>query len=176
MGLSYGSDRYEDGNVRSRDYTAPSTERENWGGASNFADMLERELIPLIERRFPSDSKKRIIFGNSLGGQFVLYCALFRSDLFWGHIASNPALHRNLPFFMATETPEGDPMRGYLYVSSAANDQPRFREPAVAWMAHISNQRQLPFRLKTETLDGDTHFSAVPESFRHGMTWLLQQD
>jgi predicted alpha/beta superfamily hydrolase len=36
---------------------------------------------------------------QGLGGQFVLYTALTRPDLFWGHIASNPALHRNLPFY-----------------------------------------------------------------------------
>ena len=95
-----GSDTFEGGNFRSTDYTAPSEERDYWGGAEKCQLFLSSELLPRIENDYRSDSSQRVIFGQSIGGQFVLYTALTESNLFWGHIASNPALHRNLPFFL----------------------------------------------------------------------------
>ena len=69
-------------------------------GIGDISYHLFEELIPLIESAYPSDDQQRIIFGQSLGGQFVLYTALTDPALFHGHIASNPALHRNLDFFL----------------------------------------------------------------------------
>ena len=100
VGISYGTADWQQGNMRSTDFTASSAEREHYGGAPRFQEVLRRELFPLIEAQYRSDSARRVIFGQSLGGQFVLHAALTEPDLFWGHIASNPALHRNLAFFL----------------------------------------------------------------------------
>ncbi len=101
VGVSYGADTFEEGNWRSTDFTAASGEREFWGGAGVFQAVLQDELLPLIEGNYRADPARRIIFGHSLGGQFVLFNALTKPELFFGHIASNPALHRNLPFFLS---------------------------------------------------------------------------
>lgn len=177
VGISYGSDHFEDGNYRSTDYTAVSAEREHWGGAGKFQSFLSVELFPLIERTFRSREDRRVIFGQSIGGQFVLYTALTKPDLFWGHIASNPALHRNLPFFLerygeATTTDE----RSKLFVAIGSMDEPRFRVPALQWIEHWSQEEDHPWQLKTMILDGHSHMSAPPASFREGMTWLFSKD
>ena len=52
VGISYGSDTSEQGNYRSTDYSAPSEEREDWGGAANYQSFLREELIPLIEKNY----------------------------------------------------------------------------------------------------------------------------
>ncbi|MDH3429857.1 MAG: alpha/beta hydrolase-fold protein [Gammaproteobacteria bacterium] len=174
VAISYGSSDYENGNDRSHDYTAPSDEREYWGGAEEFQDFLGSELLPFIESTYRSRSDRRIIFGQSIGGQFILYTALTQPTLFWGHIASNPALHRNLPFFLRlhAETPPAD--RGsHLYVGSGSEDDPRFREPAMEWISHWTGLKEKPWRLRAETLDGHSHFSAPPASFRRGILWLF---
>lgn len=174
VGISYGSETFEGGNFRSTDFTAESAEREYWGGADKFQGFLSDELIPLIESRYRSRSEQRIIFGQSLGGQFVLYTALTQPDLFWGHIASNPALHRNLPFFLRrhAESATGKP-DSRLFFASGTNDDPVFREPAVSWMEHWSNQDDLPWQLEVVSLEGHSHMSAPPASFRRGMRWLF---
>ena len=177
VGISYGSDNFEDGNYRSTDYTAKSAEREYWGGADKFQRFLGDELFPLIEQTYRSRADRRVIFGQSLGGQFVLYTALTKPDLFWGHIASNPALHRNLQFFLerhgeaitAGEQPK-------LFVATGSMDEPRFRMPALEFIEHWSKEEDNPWRLKTVVLDGHTHMSAPPASFREGMTWLFSKD
>lgn len=174
VGISYGGDTFETGNYRSTDYTAPSSERDYWGGAGKFQAFLAEELFGLIEARFRSDPSRRIIFGQSIGGQFVLYTALTKPDLFWGHIASNPALHRNLPFFLERHwqaSPDRNPSR--LFVSDGSLDDPSFRAPALQWIAHWSAAADKPWELHTMDLEGQSHMSAAPEAFRQGMRWLF---
>ena len=175
VGISYGTSDWRSGNSRGHDYTAPSAEREHWGGAADFQEFLAGELIPRIERDHRALPDRRVLFGQSIGGQFVLYSAQTRPDLFWGRIASNPALHRNLPFFLGSAAlPSGDAERPRLFVASASGDDPVFREPALAWMGHWTEQANKPWDLETMTLEGHNHFSVPPASFRQGMLWLFE--
>lgn len=173
VGISYGSDDFREGNFRSTDYTAPSDERDYWGGASGFQTFLRSELIPEIEHRYRADPARRIVFGHSLGGQFVLYTAQTQSDLFWGHIASNPALHRNLPFFLEQQ-PAATGTVSRLFVASGSLDDPRFRDPALVWIEHWTAEETLPWLLEATTIDGHTHMSLPPEAYRQGLRWLFE--
>lgn len=176
VGISYGSDSFEGGNYRSTDYTAKSSERAYWGGANEFQSFLSEELLPHIEKNYRSHPDRRVIFGQSLGGQFVLYTALTKPDLFWGHIASNPALHRNLPFFLEKHAKTSAGERSRLFVGSGSMDDPRFRKPTLEWIDHWSANDDRPWQLKTMNLDGHSHMSAAPASFRQGMMWLFSAD
>ncbi len=176
VGIAYDGDDFAGGNYRGTDYTAPSDEREYWGGAPRFQAFLDRELLPLVESTYRADSERRIIFGQSIGGQFVLYTAQTMPGLFWGHIASNPALHRNVDFFLDTRPPADAPSGSRLYVASATGDDPRFREPALAWMRHWNTVDEKPWQLATVDLEGHSHMSAPPASFRGGLRWLFGTD
>jgi predicted alpha/beta superfamily hydrolase len=176
VGISYGGDTFEEGNYRSTDYTAPSAERDFWGGAEKFQQFLGSELLPIIESGYASDETRRIIFGQSIGGQFVLFTALTKPNLFWGHIASNPALHRNLDFFMEQHgAPDATRERSRLFVADGTLDDARFREPATAWMRHWIDRAESPWALEVADLDGHSHMSAPPASFRQGMRWLFEE-
>ncbi len=173
VGISYGARDFADGNYRDTDYTAPSDERDYWGGAEAFRNFLETNLIPMIEESYPARPDRRIIFGQSLGGQFVLFAAQTKPSLFWGHIASNPALHRNLDFFI--DTAPDVKSDSQLFFATATGDDPRFREPALAWIAHWSAAVQKPWALEVAHLAGHSHMSAPPDSYRRGMQWLFRQ-
>ena len=174
VGISYGADSFENGNMRSTDYTAASAELDYWGGASFFQNFLKEELLPLIESTYSSDSSKRIIFGQSLGGQFVLYSALTQPSLFFGHIASNPALNRNLQFFLSWQGPGEMPENiSRLFVSSGEHDDPRFRVSTLEWIGHWQKKVQKPWLLETRTLEDQSHFSAAPTAYRQGLNWLF---
>jgi predicted alpha/beta superfamily hydrolase len=174
VGISYGSDSFEQGNFRSTDYTAPSEERSFWGGANKFQQFLSDDLFPIVEQAYASDAAHRILFGQSIGGQFVLYSALTRPNMFWGHIASNPALHRNLPFFLKTHIEPGS-KRGnsHLFVANGTLNDARFQIPAQKWVQHWSAVATRPWDLKTTELNGHSHMSTPPASFRQGMVWLF---
>ena len=171
VGISYGAVSFEDGNRRSTDYTAPSDERDYWGGAEAFQVFLQEQLIPFVEDNHPADPSKRVLFGQSLGGQFVLFSAQTSPDLFWGRIASNPALHRNLDWFL--REPANGSGNSRLFVASAEQDYPVYREPAMAWIRQFDEAAGLPWILRTESIDGYGHFSLVTESYRRGLKWIL---
>ncbi|MEX0916431.1 MAG: alpha/beta hydrolase-fold protein, partial [Wenzhouxiangellaceae bacterium] len=133
VGISYGGLGFSNGNMRATDYTVASEEVDHYGGAPAFQSFLESQLLLLIDERYRTDPERRVIVGQSLGGQFVLYTALTRPELFSGHIAVNPALHRNLAFFRdypSNATAE----RTRLFVGVATLDEPGFREPALEWI------------------------------------------
>jgi predicted alpha/beta superfamily hydrolase len=174
VGISYGADTLEEGNYRSTDYTAESVERDYWGGAATFQRFLSEELIPTIESTYRSQPTRRIIFGQSIGGQFVLYTALTRPMLFWGHIASNPALHRNLEFFMqypANAASVG--ARSRLFVADGTGNDVKYRRPSQRWVKYWTARENIPWDLKTMDLPGHSHMSAPPAAFRQGLSWLF---
>ena len=179
VGISYGSDNFEGGNYRSTDFTAASEEREFWGGAPAFQDYLAEELLPFVEAQYRSDASQRVIFGQSLGGQFVIYTAMTRPSLFWGHIASNPAMHRNIDFFLEPRADYRAAEKSNLFIGDALLDDPRFKEPRDRWITRWYEQPQTtergPWNLHVEPLDGHTHMSAPPASFRAGMRWLFDR-
>lgn len=169
VGISYGSDDYREGNARSHDFTAPAVERDFWGGARDFDRFLADRLMPRILADYPSDSDRQILFGQSLGGQFALYTAMYGTAPFAAVIASNPALHRNLDFFLKPLARRSThPM---AYISSSENDAPRFREPALAWQAHWRD-RAPQWKRTFVDLPKHTHLSANPDAFLNGLLWL----
>jgi predicted alpha/beta superfamily hydrolase len=177
VGISYGSDDFENGNYRSTDFTVPSSERAHYGGAETYQRFLSDELLPFIESKYASREDRRIIFGSSLGGQFVLFTALTQPTLFWGHIANNPALHRNLPFFLqhhAKQAPDADQSK--LFVGDGTLNDARYRVPSRKWISYWTDRDDKPWALMTMDLEGHTHMSSSPASFRQGMRWLFSED
>jgi len=175
VGISYGSDRFKDGNYRASDYTAPAEAHDYWGDAGLFQTVLSEELMPLIEQQYPSDAKQRMVFGHSLGGQFVLYAALTRPELYSGLIASNPALNLNLDFFLKWQGGGEKPSNATrVFVSESELDAPELRGPAMRWIEHWSTPgTTAPFELKVQQPAGESHMSAIPEAFRQGLLWLF---
>lgn len=174
VGIAYGTTDPAI-NRRNHDFTAAAASNPDFGGADRFLQMLEDELIPHIEQRFGTDPGQRILVGQSLGGQLVLHAALRRPGLFRLGIAVNPALHRNLDYYL--EALHAHPPRAngdWLYVSSAEQDDPRFRAPALTWFAAARATAAAGACLKLESLADETHLSSLPRAFRNAMRWYAQ--
>jgi uncharacterized protein len=175
VGISYGTDDPENGNMRVTDFTAPAADNPAYGGAEKFLQMIENELIPRIERDYPADVKRRALVGMSLGGQFVLYAASNKPDLFDGFVAINPALHRNLPRFLDAlkDIPSTEGAnQARFYVVSTGDDDPRFREPAAQWISAAKAMKSRPWCLNIDQIDGESHLSGLPRAFRNAMRWM----
>jgi predicted alpha/beta superfamily hydrolase len=176
VGISYGSDTFKGGNWRQTDYTAPSEDVKFWGGAAVFQSVLQEELLPLIEGAYRSDPSHRVLFGHSIGGQFVLFNALTEPGLFFGHIASNPALHRNLPFFLEWHGgAEITAPVSRVFVASSEFDDTHIRKATLEWFDHWRSLKPGPWVLEMRTLPGQTHLSSTPEAFRLGLAWLFAE-
>jgi len=61
------------------------------GGADKFLDFIQMELMPEVDKRYPTEPY-RILVGHSLGGLFAVHVMIARPDLFNAYIASSPSL------------------------------------------------------------------------------------
>jgi len=64
------------------------------GGGEQFLGFLKDELIPYINKNYPSDGDNTI-FGHSLGGLFVMYALLNQPQAFKSYIAADPSFWYN---------------------------------------------------------------------------------
>jgi len=80
---------------RTRDLTPPTTtpnpQMATAGGADNFLDFFESELIPYVEKNYRTQPF-RIFAGHSFGGLFSVHAFLSKNDLFNAYIAVSPSL------------------------------------------------------------------------------------
>lgn len=86
---------------RTRDLTPTHTEEDRdgddtgWlkdsGGGEKFNDFMEKELIPYIDKNYPT-SPYRTYVGHSFGGLAVINILLTRPELFDNYIAIDPSL------------------------------------------------------------------------------------
>jgi hypothetical protein len=68
-----------------------STIVANTGGGENFMSFIEKELIPFIDSKYPTDSY-RMLIGHSLGGLIVMNTLIDRPYLFDSYVAIDPSM------------------------------------------------------------------------------------
>ena len=60
------------------------------GGADKFLAFMKNELIPYINKTYPSNGDNTL-FGHSFGGVFVMYALLTEPQVFESYIAADPS-------------------------------------------------------------------------------------
>jgi predicted alpha/beta superfamily hydrolase len=141
-------------------------------GAPDFQTFLRDELMTRIEREFRADPERRILFGQSRGGGFVIWSAFTDPDLFWARIASNPALEPGREIYFGAPRPASRrDLR--LVVASGTRDRPQLRQQALAWFAHWQGRTDLPWTLNAMTIEDGTHAADAPNVYRRAMRWLF---
>jgi len=79
---------------RTRDLTPkpskPQGASPTEGGADNFLQFIEEELVPEVDKNYRTTSH-RVLIGHSLGGRFALHSFVNKPDLFDGYIAISPS-------------------------------------------------------------------------------------
>jgi predicted alpha/beta superfamily hydrolase len=85
VSIGYGRDR-------SIDYT-PTKTSETTGGADEFLNFIETQLVPKIEHDYRADSSRsgRVILGHSYGGLFGGYAFTVNNKLFGNYILLSPS-------------------------------------------------------------------------------------
>jgi uncharacterized protein len=86
---------------RTRDFT-PTNSTKDWngneqrylrhsGGGKNFTEYLEKELIPYIDSKYPTE-QYRMLVGHSFGGLMVVNTFVEKPNLFKSYVAIDPSL------------------------------------------------------------------------------------
>lgn len=86
VSIGYGRDR-------ATDYT-PTKAAEGEGGAPQFMEFIQNELIPKMETDYGADTlrKSRIILGHSFGGLFASYAFANNNGVFGNYIMLSPSI------------------------------------------------------------------------------------
>jgi len=155
---------------RTRDFTPTYDESYNeWGisgGADNFLDFIEKELIPYVNKNYRTNSFK-VLSGHSLGGLLAVYSLQSRPQLFQAHFAFSPSLwwHEQVILkdsenFLANTTK----LNNYLYVNlgNESGDM----------LSAFEHYTQL---LKTYAPEGFSYNSDIDKHETHGTSALIGQ-
>ena len=172
LGIAYGS--FDPAiNKRGIDFMPPSPELPTEkSGAPAFQRFLKDELLPMVETRYRADPSRRVLFGQSRGGSFVLYSAFADPDLFWGRIASSPALPPTRDFFYG-EPAVATRQDLRLFVAEGPGDLPRLRAETVPWLAAWKTHPGKPWQLTEISIANGTHSANSPDAYRSAMRQLL---
>lgn len=166
---------------RDLDYTPPLTAADSEyfkrkafppplvGGAPQFLRVLKEEVIPLVDRLYPT-SGDRGIEGVSFGGLFVAYAMFEEPDLFTRYAMISPSLWypwgREKGTILAREpdfAKRHPRLQKTVYVSVGSEEVPDMT--AVTWQfvrqlcSSISNGYYKGLDLGAETLSGQPHGS-----------------
>jgi len=176
VGIAYGS--FDPAvNARGYDFSAPAADaRADQGGAPAFLRFLRTELIPQVESRVRADPARRVLVGQSRSGYFALWSAYADPDLFWGRIASNPAVKpgRDLLLSLPAVAPtRGD--LGVVLVSGTRDDSAERREGARAWGERWEGAADAPWQANLIELEGGTHAASLGAAYRAAMLWLFNR-
>lgn len=60
------------------------------GGAANFLSFFKNELIPHVDKTYPTNGNN-LLFGHSFGGVFAMYALLAEPQLFNAYLAIDPS-------------------------------------------------------------------------------------
>ncbi len=181
VGIGYGSLDWQTGNNRSRDYTVFSTpDRPYQGGAGNFQTFLESELLPEIESGYRVNKNRNIIFGHSLGGQFVLYSLINNPGLFSGYIASSPFILNIREYLIEQLENKMDSLRSAesnVFVSIGGKEsKDRYHMPVNEIVKNLMIAAGNKERINFKVFGDADHFTVPPQALINGIIHIVNSE
>lgn len=173
---------YKNGvNLRDRDLT-PSQVKEYSqlnelpisGGADNFRAFLREELIPYINKNYPSNGENTLV-GGSLAGLFTIYTFLKDAHLFNSYVAVEPAMHWDNKYVNKLLTQELDNLslleNTTLWI--AGREGRPYEYMGIAQLDSIL-QKKAPKGLlwKSAAYPNETHYSAQYKGYYDGFKFI----
>jgi predicted alpha/beta superfamily hydrolase len=147
-------------NMRDRDFL-PEKVNDNAlaGGANKFIAFLKNELIPYINKKYPTTGENSL-FGHSYGGLFTMYVLLTEPKLFNTYFCSDPSFwwKDNYMNKLALKTFENTPvLEKTLWINGIENT---FRNMGIVTMDSILKiKAPKDLRWKTQAFSNETHNS-----------------
>ena len=91
VGISNRTDRTRDLTISKIESRRGAAMRSESGGAEQFTAFIKNELIPHIDKTYPTTNYRTLI-GHSYAGLFTINALLNHSDLFTNYIAIDPSI------------------------------------------------------------------------------------
>ncbi len=101
IGISYAGKDPDYTNLRANDMTPTSLPQiKDSGEAETFTEVLQKEIIPFVEKEYRASHENRTLAGTSFAGLYTHYVLFNSPNLFHNYIICNPSLwyDNELPF------------------------------------------------------------------------------
>ena len=175
VGIGYGSLNKSVVKKRNRDYKPEQT-----GGADNFLEFINKELIPYIDKNYRTVQGDRTINGYSLGGLFCLYTLFTSSETFNGYIIGSPNLSwDDYSIFNYEEESPGKiadkELKIFMSVGSEES-QERYFDPVDSIITKIQERKYPNVIIETNVFNGSGHLEGPPESLTHGLISVFRNE
>ena len=159
---------------RTRDMTPTKTERVGSGGADNFLQFIETEVIPLVEKNYRTQPF-RIIAGHSLGGMLAVYSFVARPDLFNAYIAASPHLQwdNNAVIKRAEESfKQNRDWKKTMFL--CIGDEPDYVNSFNAFQDLLKKAKPKNFEYEFRQFKGENHGSVVLPAYYAGLRKVFE--
>lgn len=163
----------DDKNMRRRDFTPSRVEKRSLisGGANNFILFLKEELVPFINKNYPTNNENNILYGTSYGGLFAIYTYLHEPSLFKSYLTVEPSLmwDNGLLNKIASERLEKIiGINNTLWIGS--RDGMAFEKMGISKFDSLLNLKApVGLHWNVETYPNETHFSAIWKGLYDGL-------
>lgn len=144
------------------------------GGADRFLDFFQRELVPWVERRYPTASY-RLFAGHSFGGLFAVHAFLTRPDLFQAVIAVSPSLSwdERLELRTARQALAAEPARPRALFLTLGGEGQRITAAFEEFTGFLSTLRLANLRWGSRMFPDEDHGSVVLRSHERGLRFIF---
>ncbi len=148
------------------------------GGALQYLNFLERQLMPFVEKEYRINVSRRSLGGHSFGGLFAAWVMLTKPNLYKNYIISSPSLwFDNKMMFELEKTyaTENDDLIATVYIGTGELEQ--MYDDLTA--DHITFVKQLKSRsypgltLQSRILEDIDHTTAFPINFTRASRWIF---
>jgi len=166
-----------DNTDRMRDLTPPTTGpmQTQSGGAAKFLSFIAEELLPQIDRTYPT-RPYRILIGHSLGGLFAVNALVTRPQVFNAYLAISPSLwwdDQSVVTAAKSFFESHKDLRGDLYMTIADEGGDML---AAAWrLSAIMEEHRAPeFRWHFKRSEEESHGTIPYPSTYEGLQKLFE--
>ncbi|MDG1826713.1 MAG: alpha/beta hydrolase-fold protein [Henriciella sp.] len=155
--------------------------RYQTGGAPVYLDFIESQIIPFVETNYRTDSKRRTLSGQSLGGSFGAWVMLERPELFSSYILTSPSLWFKDKFIFEMErefSKAETKLEAKVYFAVGSEETPSngvrhpMRSQLEAYAKQLGSRGYKGLQIKAEIIDGAIHETTFPQGFTRGVHWI----
>jgi hypothetical protein len=167
---------------RHRDYTPildesflkANPELPPHSGAPNFLAFIEQELKPFIGSRYPVDTDHETLVGHSMGGLFVLWTQVNRSQAFDCYVATSPGLAWGDYRPLGNEFPAGiiPPKSVYIAVGTREENDMIATASAFSQALKVAVPKM---DVTFEFIPDEDHASVIPVAITRGLQSVFNQ-
>ncbi len=182
VGIGYAGEGLNYGELRCRDLSPvvfPNMGPKTSGQAGEFLELIEKTIIPLIERDYRGDPERRVLAGASMGGLFAIYAMYTKPELFCAYIAATPATIIGGDWILRYEdefVKAGKTLNARLYFTVGENEALDFRGSIERFERHLAARKLPGLTYVYRMIEDEDHGSVQWESYVRGLRFAFADE